>query len=490
MKPVFGLLMLWAAGLVTLSFNSVTADNDHSTASVRPMPELNYLPSFPGAEGYGARTRGGRGGRVVAVTNLNDSGPGSLRAAVEAEGPRIVVFRVSGTIELNSDLRIRDPYITIAGQSAPGDGITIKGYLGISTDEVIIRYIRVRTDGRFGDGDALNGRGNEHIILDHLSTSWGIDEVLSIYLNRYVTIQNTIISEAVGDGESHKFGGIWGDTYGTYHHNLFAHNAARNPRITSGIQVDFRNNVLYNWEYNTVHGGHRNRPGNPDLDPSKINVVANYYKPGPATRSAVCRVAQPMTRDGAADLGGWWVSDNVVEGCPEVTADNWLGVEPSAGELSDLRLAEPWPATAIAQQTAEEAYETVLARVGASLQRDAVDARIIEEVRTGTARYGDNGIISSPADVGGWPELESVTEPIFTDTSENGIPDWWLEKHGLDIHDPDVAYRDLNGTGYTNIEEYLNGTDPTVFVDYTKPENNVNTLTADAFKPPHGNSED
>jgi hypothetical protein len=417
--------------------------------------------------------------------------PGSLREAVEAEDPRIVMFHVSGTIELESDLWIRHPYITIAGQTAPPDGITIKGYLGIDADDVIIRYIRVRTDGRFGDGDALNGRGNENIIIDHVSTSWGVDEVLSIYVNRNVTIQNTIISEAVGDSESHKFGGIWGDTYGTYHYNLFAHNAARNPRLTSGIQVDFRNNVLYNWEYNTVHGGHRNNPGNPDLDPSKINVVANYYKPGPATRSAVCRIAQPMTRDGAADLGEWWVSDNVMEGCPEVTADNWLGVEPSAGELSDLRLAEPWPAMPIAaEQSAEEAYQTVLERVGASLHRDEVDARIIEEVRTGTATYGVGGIISSPDDVGGWPELESVTGPVDTDTSGNGIPDWWLEKYALDIHDPDVVNQDLNGTGYTNIEEYINGTDPTIFIDYTKPEKNVNTLTAESFKPPHENSGD
>jgi hypothetical protein len=479
------ILMLLAGGLATTGCNAVTAANERSTASVPAMLELDFLPAFPGAEGYGARTRGGRGGRVIAVTNLNDSGSGSLRAAVEAEGPRMVVFRVAGTIELNSELSVRHPYITIAGQSAPGDGITIKGHLGIDADEVIVRYIRVRTDGRFGDGDAITARNQRNLILDHVSTSWGTDEVLSVYGNSYVTIQNSVISEAIGNGETHKFGGIWGNDHGTYHHNLFAHNAARNPRFTSGIQADFRNNVLYNWEYNTVHGGHRENPGNPEAPSTQVNIVANYYKPGPATRSAVSRIVQPMTRGGADDAGQFWVSDNLVEGTPEVTADNWRGVEPSGGvELSAFQLAEPWPAMPIAQQSAEEAYETVLARVGASLRRDAVDARIIEEVRTGTATYGDNGIISSPSDVGGWPELQSAPAP--DDTSGNGIPDWWLQKYGLDIQNPDVANQDLNGTGYTNIEEYLNGTDPTVFVDYRNPENNVNTLTADSFGTPHG----
>jgi hypothetical protein len=441
------------------------------------------IPAFPGAEGYGSVTPGGRGGPVIPVTNLNDAGPGSLRAAVETEGPRIVVFRVSGTIDLQSSLRIRHPYITIAGQTAPGDGITLKGHVGISTHDAIIRYIRVRNDSvSGGDGDALNSRGQRNIILDHVSASWGTDEVLSVYVCENVTIQNCIISEAVGTGESHKFGGIWGGKNNSHHRNLFAHNAARNPRLTSSIQVDFRNNVLYNWEYNTVHGGHE-----PD---TRINVVANYYKPGPATRSAVSRIAQPMTRRGAAGVGKWWVSGNFVEGSPEVTADNWLGVEPSDGvDVSNLRLSGPWPAMPIKQQSAEEAYKTVIARVGASLpKRDSVDARIIEEVRSGTATYGDNGIISSPSDVGGWPELKSASAP--NDSDGDGMPDWWEIKYRLNPNDPSDANGDLNGTGYTNIEEFLNGTDPTVFVDYTKPENNVNTLSANSFKPPRENSAD
>ena len=498
MKKLLGLLFLLVVSLATMNFNPETLQNDHSAASVWLMPELDYLPSFPGAEGYGAKTRGGRGGSIFIVRNLNDSGEGSLRAAVEAEGPRTVVFRVSGTIELESDLRIQNPFITIAGQTAPGDGITIKGYLGINADDVIIRYIRVRTDGRGRDGDAINGRYNNNIIIDHVSASWGTDEVLSLYHNRCVTIQNTIISEAVGDGEGHKFGGIWGNNYGTYHHNLIAHNDSRNPRFASGAgHVDFRNNVIYNWGYNSAYGGEahqRNDRRNPPVEFSLINMVANYYKPGPATRSNVrSRFVGPSSRDGAADLGQWYIAGNFVDGSPRVTADNWLGVEPSRPDVienlrlgSEFRLTEPWPAMPIVQESAEEAYKTVLDHVGASLRRDPVDARIIEEVRTGTATYG-NGIISSPQDVGGWPELMSLPAPV--DSDGDGMPDWWEIKYGLDPKDPSDANGDLNGSGYTNIEEYLNGTDPTVFVDYTKPENNVNTLTADSFKPKYMNYE-
>jgi hypothetical protein len=492
MKRVSGLLMLLALGLAALGCNYVAAGSSRPTAPVQPMSRLDHLPSFPGAEGYGSKTRGGRGGRVIAVTSLNDSGPGSLRAAVEAEGPRIVVFRVSGTIRLNSPLTIRHPYITIAGQTAPGDGITVRDQeLQISADEVIIRYIRVRVgDESRTNADAIAGRYNKNIILDHVSASWGTDEVLSLYHNSYVTIQHSIISEAIGDGETHRFGGIWGDNYSTYHHNLIAHNDSRNPRFASGAgHVDFMNNVIYNWGYNSAYGGEKQQPGNPQFNFTIINMVANYYKPGPATRPNVSsRIVGPSTRDGDADVGKWWVSGNVVEGSPEVTADNWLGVTPSRPDLIEnlrlaqaFRLAEPWPAMAIAQQSAEEAYNTVLARAGASLpKRDSVDARVVEEVRTGTATYG-NGIISSQSDVGGWPEL--LRGPAPEDRDGDGMPDWWEITYGLDPHDPSDANGDLNGSGYTNIEEYLNGTDPTVFIDYRDPVNNVNTLTAASSRP-------
>jgi pectate lyase len=486
MKRMVALLML-------LGLNCTAADSSRATEPAQPMARLDHLPSFPGAEGYGSTTRGGRGGRVIAVTNLGDSGPGSLRAAVEAEGPRIVVFRVSGTIQLKSTLTIRHPFITIAGQTAQGDGITLRDQeLQINADEVIIRYIRVRLGDESGvNADAITGRYNKNIILDHVSTSWGTDEVLSLYHNSYVTIQHSIISEAIGNGETHKFGGIWGDDYSTYHHNLIAHNDSRNPRFASGAgHVDFRNNVIYNWGYNSAYGGEKQQPGSPKFNVTIVNMVANYYKPGPATRSNVSsRIVGPSTRDGDADIGRWWVSDNVVEGSPEVTADNWLGVTPSRPDLIEdlrlapaFRLAEPWPAMKITQQSAQDAYKTVLARVGASLRRDPVDARIVEEVRTGTATYG-NGIISSQTDVGAWPDLESLPAPA--DSDGDGMPDWWELKHGLDPNDPSDTNGDLNGSGYTNIEEYLNGTDPRVYVDYRDPVNNVNTLTAASLGPPH-----
>jgi pectate lyase len=429
------------------------------------------IPAFPGAEGYGSATRGGRGGRVIAVTTLDASGPGSLQAACDAEGPRIVVFRVAGTID--GDVRIRRDHISIAGQTAPGDGITIKGSLGIDANDVVIRYIRARTDH---PGDALGGRYRKNIILDHVSASWSSDEVLSLYHNANVTIQWCMITEACANsGGSHRFGGIWGNQHGTYHHNLIAHNDSRNPRWASGCGYnDYRNNVLYNWGYESSYGGEAQQPGDrrkPPIPFSTINMVANYYKPGPATRSNVKdRIAKPSSR-GDDDIGSWHVADNYVAGSPEVTADNWLGVDGNAF----TRLAAPWEAVPIRQQSAKEAYLAVLDQAGCSLpRRDATDARIIEEVRNGTATHGRNGIITTPDDVGGWPQLRSGTAP--KDTDSDGMPDTWESQHGLNPNDPADNALDKDGDGYTNVEEYLNGTNPAEFVDYTKPENNVNTL--------------
>jgi hypothetical protein len=432
-----------------------------------------FLPAFPGAEGYGSPTRGGRGGKVISVTNLNASGPGSLQAACDAEGPRMVVFKVSGTILGN--VKINNDFITIAGQSAPGDGITVQGDLAIGANEVIIRYIRVRTDR---GGDALGGRYKKNIIVDHVSASWSDDEVLSLYHNENVTIQWCMITEACArpDG-SHRFGGIWGNHYGTYHHNLIAHNDSRNPRWASGCGFnDYRNNVIYNWGYESSYGGESRQNGDrrtPSIDFSTINMVANYYKAGPATRAGVRdRIVKPSSR-GDDDLGSWHVADNHVEGFPEVSEDNWQGVAGS----SFIKLAEPWEAMPIRQQSAAEAFLSVLESAGCSVPaRDSVDARIIEDVRQGTAKHGANGIIDTPADVGGWPDLRRGEAP--QDSDGDGMPDAWEVRHGLEPNDPSDANGDLNGTGYTNIEEYLNGTDPSVFVDYAKAENNVNTVKA------------
>lgn len=429
------------------------------------------VPAFPGAEGYGSVTRGGRGGKVIAVTNLNPSGPGSLQAACAADGPRIVVFKVAGTID--GDVRIKNDFITIAGQTAPGDGITIKGNLGIDANDVVIRYIRVRTDH---EGDAVGGRYKQNIILDHVSASWSTDEVLSLYHNENVTIQWCLITEACArpDG-SHRFGGIWGNQHGTYHHNLIAHNDSRNPRWASGCgHNDYRNNVLYNWGYESSYGGEAHQKGDrrkPPIKHSTINMVANYYKPGPATRSEVrARIAKPSSR-GDGDQGSWHVAGNHVEGSPEVTADNWLGVHGN----SFKKLAAPWEAMPIRQQHPKDAYLAVLEHAGCSLpKRDSVDTRILQEVRNGTATHGKNGIISTPDDVGGWPKLQSSEAPV--DADGDGMPDAWESKFGFDSKNANDNAQDKDQDGYTNLEEYLNGTAPTVFVDYTKPENNVNTL--------------
>lgn len=429
------------------------------------------VPAFPGAEGYGALTRGGRGGKVIAVTNLNPSGPGSLQAACETEGPRVVVFKVAGTID--GDVRIKNDFITIAGQTAPGAGITIKGNLGIDANDVVIRYLRVRTDH---DGDALGGRYKKNIIVDHVSASWSTDEVFSLYHNENVTIQWCMITEACArpDG-SHRFGGIWGSQYGTYHHNLIAHNDSRNPRWASGCGYnDYRNNVLYNWGYESSYGGEAHQKGDrrtPPIEFTTVNMVANYYKAGPATREEVGdRIVKPSSR-GDGDMGSWYVAENHVEGFPEVSADNWLGVDGNTFQ----KLAEPWRAMPIRQQSPKDAYVAVLEQVGCSLpKRDSIDVRIIEEVRSGTATRGKNGIIDTPADVGGWPALQTAEAP--PDSDNDGMPDEWETKYDLDPADASDNAADTDKDGYTNIEEHLNGTDPTVFVDYSKPENNVNTL--------------
>jgi pectate lyase len=229
--------LLVCAGILALIPNGFAADTPP-------------VPAFPGAEGFGSMTRGGRGGKVLTVTNLNDSGPGSLREACETEGSRIVVFRVSGTITLESRLRISNPYITIAGQTAPGDGICIKKYpLSINASEVIIRYIRVRLGDEAGvDADAISSRYNKNIIIDHVSASWSVDETVSIYHCENVTVQWCLVSESMYNAGhakgTHGFGGIWGSNRSTYHHNLLAHHSSRNPRFASGCGYnDFRNNT-------------------------------------------------------------------------------------------------------------------------------------------------------------------------------------------------------------------------------------------------------
>lgn len=434
--------------------------------------------AFPEAEGYGKYTIGGRGGKVYEVTNLNDNGIGSLRAAVEAEGPRTVVFKVSGNIELKSPIDIKNPFITIAGQTAPGDGICLKNHpLNIGADQVIIRYIRVRPGHESGnDYDAIGGRYFKHAIIDHVSASWSIDECMSIYQCDSITVQWCIVSESLYGSchikGTHGFGGIWGSNYSTYHHNLLAHHSSRNPRMASGAGfTDYRNNVIYNWGYNSCYGGEGKQPGKPQYNFSIFNIVANYYKPGPATQPGEVsyRIANPSSRDDD-DNGEWYIADNIVEGNIEVSNNNWNGGVQSHIAIVDFKLDKPWPAMPIEQQTAAEAFALVLQHAGANLpKRDAVDERIISETKGGFAvfegkTYKQNkmvadslpscGIIDSQNDVGGWPLLNSIPAP--KDNDHDGMPDEWEKKLNLNPNDSSDGSMDEDGNGYTNLEDYLN----------------------------------
>ncbi|MBL6446702.1 pectate lyase [Fulvivirga sp. 29W222] len=408
--------------------------------------------AFPGAEGFGKYTTGGRGGRILIVTNLNDSGPGSLREAIEAKGPRIITFAVSGNISLDSVLPVDNGDITIAGQSAQGDGICVKNYpVRVSADNVIIRYMRFRLgDEKHVEDDAFKGRGTKNVIVDHCSISWSTDECASFYRNSDFTMQWCIISESLSNSVhkkgAHGYGGIWGGEKATFHHNLLAHHSSRNPRFSGssttpnspGELTDFRNNVIYNWGYNSVYGGEK----------GSYNMVNNYYKPGPATKHTIKeRIVNP-----SEPYGKFFVHGNYVEGSEQVTYNNWAGgIQCENPESTKVEV--PFETIPIAMQTAEEAYETVLSQAGASHCRDAVDKRIVEEVRKGTAGIS-NGIIDSQKDVGGWPELKAKKAP--GDTDKDGMPDKWEAKQGLNPEDGHDATEYSLDKSYTNIEVYLN----------------------------------
>lgn len=444
------------------------ATHDHLNTGWQPFLDTSSISTplaFPGAEGFGAETIGGRGGIVYEVTNLNDSGPGSLREAVEASGPRTVVFRVGGTIALTSKLAIRNDFITIAGQTAPGDGICLKDHeIFIAANQVIIRYIRSRVGSAAGmEYDAIWARDHSNIIIDHCSFSWSVDETASFYDNENFTLQWCIISESLYDSVHpkgfHGFGGIWGGNSATFHHNLLAHHSSRNPRfakrntnLVPDIQdylVDYRNNVIYNWGYNSAYGG----------EDARVNIVANYYKPGPATRSSVNdRIFQPLW---GLDFGVFHINNNFMEGSSFVTNDNWLGVDDITQQQKDqMKSATAFDAPEISQHTATQAYNLVLQDAGANIPvRDSLDERIMYEVQTGTAQYGSsfdgggNGIIDSPSEVGGWPNLNGGVPDV--DSDHDGMPDYWEKERCLDPLDYEDGNLDRNSNGYTNLEEYL-----------------------------------
>lgn len=407
---------------------------------------LGYIysqtPAFPGAEGWGKYTTGGRGGTVYEVTNLNNSGPGSLRDAV-SQPNRIIVFRVSGTIHLSSALHPASN-LTIAGQTAPGDGICVADYPTIigsennSIENIIIRYMRFRL------GDVHNLRGSDaidinycsNVIIDHCSMSWGIDEVFSTYKNNGVTVQYCIVGEGLRYA-GHTMGGIWG-SQSTYHHNLIHTNGSRHPKYASipADQIaDSRNNVIYNWNYQSAYTGEQ----------GQINLVNNYYKYGPATRVSVRdRILQG---EPACQV---YASGNYVHGFPEVTDSNWLGIDPLNGgepQIMTSPISVPYP---IPEQSAQDAYLEVVAHGGASLpRRDSVDLRVIYNL------VNDSGfIIDRQSDVGGFPDL--WPSPAPDDADHDGMPDVWEIVQGLDPNSSADANGDADSDGYTNVEEYIN----------------------------------
>jgi pectate lyase len=384
---------------------------------------------------------------VIEVTNLEDSGSGSLRAAIEAKDPRIVVFRVSGTIALQSDLSVRNPYLTIAGQTAPGDGVCLRNRkLIIRTNDVIVRYLRIRVGQEGGGDDALAIDEGSNVVVDHCSLSWGCDETLNTWHgSKDITVQWCIISEGLHH-KQHGFAASLGGENASYHHLLIAHCPGRNPSIGGNnehqtINMDFRNNVLYNFGYRTADG-----------KPCSVNIVNNYYKPGP--NSSVKRFAK------IDDVGGyekipttaWYISGNVWEGDEAMSKDNATGVTGATQWLVN----EPAPYAPVKTVSAEKAYQMVLADVGATLpKRDSVDARIIKEARTGTATFGDGkGVILHQDEVGGWPELKSAPAPA--DSDKDGMPDTWEIQYGLNPNDAADGSQDKDKDGYTNLEDYLN----------------------------------
>lgn len=445
------------------------------------LPFALALPAFPGAEGAGGNTVGGRRGRAIAVTNLADSGPGSLRAAVESAGPRVVVFHVSGIIDLQSDLVIRHPRITVAGQTAPGDGICLRGRsLRIEgAEDVVIRHLRVRPGASSGEPlDGIEVRDSRNVIIDHCSISWTIDEALNTWHGvRDLTVQWCLIAEplnkSVHPKGAHGYGASLGGQRSSYHHNLFAHATARNPSVAGNsqehtIDMDFRCSVIFNWQHRTCDG-----------KPDNVNLVNNYYKPGPATvdtaRGRIARIDDTFRAYGFKSR--WHIAGNFLEGAPGVSADNWSagGVVLDRGvDPAEARSVEPFKVAPVTTQAAREAYPLVLQQAGATRpRRDAVDARILAEVASGRATYGD-GIIDRTEQVGGWPEYRSVPAPADTDL--DGMPDAWERRHGFDVGNPADGIADADKDGYTNLEEYLNATDPKQFVDYGVAANNVNSL--------------
>ena len=448
----------------------------------------NSIPAFPSAEGFGAFSQGGRGGKIYRITTLQDYSPdeavieGSLREAIEAEGPRTIVFTVGGIITLKAPLSIQNPFITIAGQTAPGDGICLRDYeVSIDTHDVIIRYLRFRLgDHARLEQDALSIHPCERVIIDHCSTSWSIDEVLSAY-GSSITIQWCIISEPLHHSfhpkGPHGLASILDGQHGgiTIHHSIYAHADGRNPKAQNkddapGAIFDFRNNIIYDWGEGSI--GYSTGE-----DRVRMNYVANYLKAGPSTKSDIQGYA---FRPGGGGNTRVYLKDNIHLNNPEGTEDNRLLLD-LVGYVGKKNIAtgtnEPestnkqdhldrdsaykmvvednsFPFAPVHTESAEEAYKRILSEAGTTLPvRDKIDKRIVEEIKNGTGR-----IIHSQDEVGGWPNYENAVH--FQDKDIDGMDDAWEDSFGLDSTNGDDQSNDNDGDGYTNIEEFLNSTNP------------------------------
>lgn len=436
--------------------------------------------AFPGAEGYGKYATGGRGGKVAIVTNLQDDGVGSFRQALAAypNEPLTVVFQVSGIIDLATPLVLKRSNVTVAGQTAPGDGICLKGNSfiingankGGNHGNIIIRYIRSRPGSNYSKGVYGLDIENAHdVIIDHCSFSWANEECVAAYDVKNITIQWCIISEGLYEAGHHKghrsYGGVWGGQYASFHHNLFAHLNNRTVRFNGARAhdtmaiVDYRCNVNYNWgSANACYGGDIKIPGGV----SHVNIVNNYYQPGPATADTLKFVHALYAKNPNNSVGQWFVAGNYMAGNKELTKDNWLGVDLS--ELPEESRSQAKSDTVFAvmrisnNEIAKEAYKTVLAGAGATLpKRDATDARVVYEVQhkiaSGKGVFGKAGIIDSPAAVEGWAVYNQGK--VLDDTDADGMPDAYEKLNRLSPTNSSDANA-VTASGYTNLEIYLN----------------------------------